>query len=334
MNFESITKMAKAPEKPKPPEKSQAELRAALAQRLNSLKPAMQDGMKEYQQALEDDVFEDQPNEAAGAGEARKEAMQNKLAAIFDRAEKIKAKLDSKKNLPQMQEEISAAYFRPDGQREIIDLSLEAKLADFLSFYQTTKIDLPPDFEDTVRDIWEKNQTEIEQAIEQNGFDDLLIIPPVADAGDLSEKMKMEKGYWTGSNFDDGGGFAGSKSENADKPRIILFHKKTLSKIQEENGIDVHLNITAGDAKKLFEQNPDEQMNLIDFLIMERKIFAESNIHISDYKEKSGQWLNTGALARLVYSYWNPDFGRLAVNANGPEYQYAHLGVRPARCFF
>jgi len=146
--------------------------------------------------------------------------------------------------------------------------------------------------------------------------------------------MKMEKGYWTGSNFNDGGGFAGSKSENADKPRIILFHKKTLSKIQEENGIDVHLNITAGDAKKLFEQNPDEQMNLIDFLIMERKIFAESNIHISDYKEKSGQWLNTGTGARLVNSCWNPGDHELDVGARDPEYQDGHLGVRPARCFF
>ena len=144
----------------------------------------------------------------------------------------------------------------------------------------------------------------------------------------------MEKGYWTGSNFDDGGGFAGSKSENADKPRIILFHKKTLSKIQEENGIDVHLNITAGDAKKLFEQNPDEQMNLIDFLIMERKIFAESNIHISDYKEKSGQWLNTGTGARLVRSCWYPGNGELVVSAVGPECQDGGLGVRPARCFF
>jgi hypothetical protein len=334
MPFESITQMAKAPEKPKQPEKSQAELRAALAQRLNSLKPAMQDGMKEYQQALEDDIFVDQPDESAGAGEARKEAMQNKLTAIFDRAEKMKAKLDSRDILPQAQEEISAVYTHPDGKQETINLSLEAKLSDFLSFYQITNVDLPADFEDTVRDIWEKNQAEIEQAIEQNGFDDLLIIPPVADAGDLSEKMKMEKGYWTGSNFDDGGGFAGSKSENADKPRIILFHKKTLPKIQEENGIDVHLNITAGDAKKLFEQNPDKQMNLIDFLIMERKIFAESNIHISDYNEKSGQWLNTAAGARLVRSYWYPGHGLLSVNASDPEYRDDRLGVRPARCFF
>ena len=334
MNLESITQMAKSAEKPKQPEKSQAELRAVLAQRLNSLKPAMQDGMKEYQQALEDDVFEDQPDEAAGAGEARKEAMQNKLTAIFDRAEKMKAKLDSKENLPQAQEGISAAYTHPDGRQETINLSFETKLADFLSFYQTTKIDLPADFEDTVREIWEKNQTEIEQAIEQNGFDDMLIIPPVADTGDLSEKMKMEKGYWIGSNFNEGGGFAGAKSENADKPRIILFHKKTLPKIQEENGIDVHLNITAGDAKKLFEQNPDKQMNLIDFLILERKIFDESNIHISDYKEKSGQWLNTGAGAHLVNSSWHPDTHRLDVAAYGPEYQNGNLGFRPARCFF
>jgi len=229
---------------------------------------------------------------------------------------------------------ISASYTHPDGKQEIINLTLETRLADFLSFYQTTNIYLPPNFEDTIRDIWEKNQTKIEQAIEQNGFDDMLIIPPVADTGDLSEKMKMENGYYTGSSFDAGGGFAGAKSENADKPRIIIFHKKTLPKIQEENGLDVHLNITAGDARKLFAQNPDEQMNLIDFLIMERKVFEESNIHISDYKEKSGQWLNTGAGARLVDSCWHPGHHKLRVAANDPEYQCGYLGVRPARCFF
>ena len=334
MTFESITQMAKSAEKPKRPEKSQAELRAALAQRLNSLKPVMQDGMKEYQQALEDGVFEDQPGEAEGIGEARKEAMQNKLTAIFDRAEKMKAKLDSQETLPPAQEEISIAYTNPDGKQETINLSLETKLAESLSLYQKTKIDLPPDFEDTVREIWEKNQSEIEQAIEQKGFNDMLIIPTIADIGDFSEKMKMEKGYWTGSNFDEGGGFAGAKNENADKPRIILFHKKSLPKIQKENGLDVHLNITAGDARKLFEQSPDEQMNLIDFIIMERKIFDEANIHISDYTEKSGQWLNTGTGARLVDSGWDPGNGELDVRANDPEYQHGHLGVRPARCFF
>jgi len=37
------------------------------------------------------------------------------------------------------------------------------------------------------------------------------------------------------------------------------FSQKTLPKIQKENGLDVHLNITAGDARKLFEENPDSR---------------------------------------------------------------------------
>ncbi|MBM2817691.1 MAG: hypothetical protein HW401_281, partial [Parcubacteria group bacterium] len=38
--------------------------------------------------------------------------------------------------------EIKAEYTRPDGKKETITLDLEAKLQDFLSFYQTTKVDL------------------------------------------------------------------------------------------------------------------------------------------------------------------------------------------------
>jgi len=39
----------------------------------------------------------------------------------------------------------------------------------------------------------------------------MLIIPPIVDAGDLSEKMKMEKGYFTSSDFKEDGGFASAK---------------------------------------------------------------------------------------------------------------------------
>ena len=141
----------------------------------------------------------------------------------------------------------------------------------------------------------------------------------------------MENGYYFYQVKDD---FSDVTSQNVDKPRIILFHKKTLPKIQEENVLDVHLNIKAGDALKLFEENPEEHMNLSDFIIMERKIFEELGIHISDYTEKSGQWLNTKSGARLVSSYWDPDIRRLSVNASGLEGQSGDLGVRPSRCFF
>ena len=91
----AITQMAKSAEKPKKTEKSQTELRAVLEQKLNSLKPTLQEGIKEYEQALKEDVFEDQEGEPEGTGEARKETLQKKLTVLVDRAEKMKKQLDS-----------------------------------------------------------------------------------------------------------------------------------------------------------------------------------------------------------------------------------------------
>jgi hypothetical protein len=75
-------------------------------------------------------------------------------------------------------------------------------------------------------------------------------------------------------------------------------------------------------------------MTLTDFIIMERKVFEESGIHLSDYQKKSGQWLNTKSGALLVNSDWNPRLHRLGVVVVDLTGQDGHLGVRPSRCFF
>ena len=131
-----------------------------------------------------------------------------------------------------------------------------------------------------------------------------------------------------------GGGFAGAISSNTDKVRIILFHKKTLPDIQAETGLDVHLEITGGDALKMFEKNPNEYMTLPDFIVMERKVFEDFGIHISDYTKKSSQWLNTKSGTRLVGSHWNPSGGMLRVYADNLGIHSDDLGVRPSRSFY
>src|SRR3989344_629185 len=109
-------------DQPEKPEKSQEELRAILEQRLNSMESPLQEGISEYEQALKDDLFEDEDGEPDGTGEARKEEMQKRLTALLDRAEKMKAKLDSKEPISQITPEISAIYTRPDGKVETITL--------------------------------------------------------------------------------------------------------------------------------------------------------------------------------------------------------------------
>ena len=325
-NFFEKPKTPNKTEKPKKPQKSQAELRATLEQRLNSLKPTLQEGIKEYEQALKDGMFENAPSEEGDAGEGRKKVLQEKLSVLFDRAEKMKARLDSKEILSQVAPEISASYTLPDSRKETITLNLEANLQDFISFYQKTKVDLPPNFEDTIRDIWERNQTKIEQAIEQNGFDNLLIIPATPDIGDLSEKMKMENGYYdyikSNSNPQNLNGIP-LTSQNVDKPRLVLVHKTQNLKDRPE--LKQTQNTKGQDVKM------DQALTLEDYLVFQRKYFEETGKHLD---EDGWTWLATKAGARLVSSLWDPGLHRLYVNALDLDYQYDTLGVRPSRCFF
>jgi MoxR-like ATPase len=218
---------------------------------------------------------------------------------------------------------ISTSYTHPDGKKETITLELEAKLQEFLSFYQKTKVDLPPDFEDTIRNIWEKNQTEIEQAVEQNGFDEMLIIPGNIPLTELKDKMTMERGYYTSLNFNEVGGFTRAVSKNVDKPRIILVHKTQNLKDRPE--LKKTLNIKGQDVK------PDETLTLEDYLVFQRKYFEETGKHLD---EDGWTWLATKSGTRLVYSSWNPGAHKLLVDANDLDFQHGILGVRPSRCFF
>jgi len=322
MNFEAVTQMARA-KKPEKPEKSQEELRAVLAQKLAAMKPTLQDGAKEYEQALKEEIFEDQPGEPAGSGEARKEALQNKLTALFDRAEKMKAKLDSGEEIPQATPEVSATYTHPDGKKEAISLDFEQKLQEFLVFYQKNNINLPPDFEDVVRDLWDKNQSEIEQVIEQGGFNELLIVPGSIPLTELKDKLTMESGYWESSNFKSGNSFAGAKSQNTDKSRIILVHKN--QELTERPELASTLNIKGQDVKL------DQTLTLEDYLVFQKKYFEETNKHLDETKYV---WLATKAGTRLVCSGWDPSDHRLSLAADDLTYQRGNLGVRPARCFF
>ncbi len=329
MNPETIITLAQRAKRPKRPEKSQAELRADLEQRFRSFKAILETRMKEYEQALKDGTFEDADDEADGAGEKRKNAMQERIKALFSRAEKMKTTLDSDEPVIFDPSELSAdyTYTNPDTgaveRQEVITLDLEVKLQEFLSFYQKTHIDLPTDFEDTIRDIWTRNYDDIQSAIEQNGFDDLLIVPGNISISDLKEKMTMEQGYFTGSNFDEGGGFAGAQSQNTDKPRILLVHKAQNLKDRPE--LASTLNIKGKDV------NLDHILTLEDSLIFQRKYFEETQKHLD---EVGWIWLGTTSGARLVCSNWNPGYRRLVVSADDLAHQLDNLGARSSRCFF
>jgi len=312
----------KSPEirKLKTPEKPQAELREALNKRFLGMKDVIKQATEEYKTALQDGSFEVQEGEEENAGEDRKEAMQSKINALFDKAEQMKKKLDSKEKLPQYAESLTATY-----KQESITLNLDQKLEEYLDFYKKNKLDMPPDFEEQIKEIWENNIDDMQKAIEENGFNDILLIP-----GNLSLvhlNSKMTKNYknptYESDNFKSGGSFAGAKSQNADKPRIVLVHK--VQNLKDNPELAKTLNIKGQDVDR------KNVLTLEDYLVFQRKYFEETEKHLD---ADGYTWLATESGARLVDAFWYPGFERVIVDANGLGNQYGNLGARPSRSFF
>src|SRR5574344_2087859 len=192
------------------PEKSQEELRSILEGKIQSLKTPIEELIKEYQTSLKDGTFDDQEEEE-GKGEERKIIMQEKLNSMMDRVEKMKERLDSGEPLPSHTEEISSTYTftNKDGKvekTEQITINIEQKLNENISFYKSHGLEIPDDFEEQIREIWNNNLDEIEKEIEAYGFNEILLIPPTTDLPDLAEKMK-ETTYYEDNNFREDGSF-------------------------------------------------------------------------------------------------------------------------------
>jgi|GEM_PF-855648 len=212
---------------------------------------------------------------------------------------------------------------RKEKIEKIGSIDLETKTKEFLDLYKKTGLELPPDFEESITDIWNRNSAEIQEAIEQNGFDDILLVPGNIPLSELADKMKMGNGYYTGSTFDAGGGFSRAKSENVDKPRLILVHKT--QNLKDNPELAKTLNTKGQDVKL------DQALTLEDYLVFQRKYFEETGKHLD---EEGWTWLATKSGARLVYAFWYPSVGKLCVRANFLDFQNVHLGVRPSRSFF
>ena len=100
----SIIQMAKAgkkPEKQDKPEKTQAELRQILTEKMESLRVSTLAQLDIYEEKLEKGEFDDQESEPVGNGEKRQLHMQKEILNADGRIDKMKAILDSGDELPQ-----------------------------------------------------------------------------------------------------------------------------------------------------------------------------------------------------------------------------------------
>ncbi len=252
-----------------------------------------------------------------GAGDAFSNTMDKRMARILGKERQTGDAIISAEYL----------YLNPktgaEERREMITLDVEKSLDRYIALYQETGVGIPADFREQVEDIWARNSDEIEKAIKEKGFDDMIIAPANIPLDELKEKMKMKNGYFTGSNFDAGGGFAGAKSTGVDTPRVILIHRSQNLKDRPE------LQATLGIKAEKVRQ--DEALSLEDYLYFQRIYFKETGKHLD---EDGWTWLvRTKSGTRFVGGGWSRDFHRLDVSANDADYSSPSLGCRPSRYF-
>ncbi len=316
--FKSKKENTQTQEKSVPkPEKSQEELRSILEGKIQSFKLPIQEAIEEYKESISQGLFNDQEDEEEGKGEERKTVMQEKINSMLDRVEKMKAKLDSNEILPSLTDSIESSYTFPDTRKvEQITLNIEQKLNEYISFYDSHGVEIPDNFEEDIRDIWEENTDDILKQIEGHGFNEILLIPPTTDLSDLAEKMKETK-YWESGNFKQGGSFKKAQSQNQDKTRIILTHK--VQNLKDHPELAKTLNTKGQDVPL------DKTLSLEEYLILSKKYFEETGHHLD---EDNYTWLATKSGARLVYSYWDLGDRKRLVGARGFSAQGGGLGFR------
>ena len=246
-----------------------------------------------------------------------------KLKVAFDKdAEELKQLIGTP--------EISAEYISKDKKgketRETIEIDFEKRLEQSINFYKNHSIDIPDDFAEKMKDIWERNQDEIKNAIEEKGFDEILLIPENVPLEELDKKMT--EGYksetYLSDNFKSGGSWSGVKEDN--ETRMVLVHKKNAQNLKDHPLLKETLGKTAE-----FFIKAGEKLNLTDYEIFQREYFEETRKHLD---EDGWTWLpGSKSGSRVVSSDFNPGDGQVYVDADDPGSSGDGLGCRLSRSF-
>ena len=324
-----IIEMARSKKK----EASKDQARVSYESRFNKAYALACASLAEYNKSLENGDFEDRDDEEVGSGEKRKETMQEKISFQTTKAERMKVILESGDYVPLIQEEIEATYVYSDTKtgkverREDIILNIEENLQSFLELYEDTGIDTPQDFEEEIRDIWSRNREEIQKAIEEKGFDSMVLVPANLGIEELSQKLKVENGYYdyikSSSRVQDLNGIPLS-STGTDKHRIILVHST-------QNLVD-HPELKSTLGVKAQDVNIEESLSLEDYIIFQRQYFKVTGKHLDS--DSNVTWTpRTKSGTRFVCSRWDSGDGGLDVGALDADYSRSILGCRSSRYF-
>jgi len=290
------------------------------AQKLKELIESIDEDVLEYKNKLTTNSFTD---------EAEKLAFQKKLTDKVEKAKRIKGG----ETIEETESSISHHYTYTNPKtnkvehQEDIEINLQESLTFFRGLYLKTNIDLHPDFDEQVQEIWNTNFDAIQSAVEEHGFNGVLIAPANIPLPELSEKMSMENGYYDGIRSDSTVKTLANiplVSTGTDKPRLILYH--ATQNIADRPELKSTIGIKAQDITL------EESFSLDDYIIASRTYFEKTAKHLD---EDGWTWTpRTTSGSRFVRSGWSPSNSRLPVDADVAGSSHSDLGCRVARSFY
>jgi hypothetical protein len=229
---------------------------------------------------------------------------------------------------------ISATYTHKDENgvetSETITIDFEKKLEYSVTFYKTHHIDLPDNFREIMTDIWSRNIDVIQKSIEEQGFDEILLIP-----GDLyipDVHAKMSKGYSTTDikpRLHSRASFE-IVIEKIKEPHIILIHKKNAQNLKDRPELKGTLDKTVNNLIK-----SGQTLTLTDYLIYQRQFFEETGKHLDDtgnFPWIPGSTLKGPDDGFIVVQAGANGSGGLGLNATSPATNSVGGGCRLSHC--
>ncbi len=298
----------------------------AFEDRMLKTKKTVELDIAEYKTKLNDGTFESDEN--------LKKSFQERIARKIQKLEGMKQMID-RGEIPLEESlepiEVEYKYTDPDTgkveRHETITIDIEKEIADYISLFEEKGIPIPSDFEDGIKSIWKDSYEEIQKAIEEVGFDGVIIAPANIPIEELSQKLKIENGY---ADYITKRGSTVAllteiplESVGVNKPHLILVHKSQNLKDRPE--LKKTLGVKAQDV------SIEESLSLEDYIIFQNKYFKETGKHLD---ENGWTWTpRTKSGARFVNSSWFPSASGLNVGADGADDSGSYLGCRPSRYF-
>lgn len=257
-------------------------------------------------------------------------------------------------------ETLAAGWPDPEtGEIREITLRFEEETERFEEFYRR-HFNIALDKAE-IQGIIRENLEEMKEEIEKHGYDQILILPEnLPENEELNQKLieameepgkgKVEKTHqW--NSFKDNGSWAGAKSAEKPKTRIILTHSAQsladhpILKATRNKNIMELTGLSQEEIQKRIQNKEPlpvnfggvraEGLSMEEYLVFQRIYFEKNQEHLDEegWARLLKSRLKATPVSFVACASWSPGYRQLSAGAVGVDLRDDYLGCRLSRSF-